>query len=60
MEEHPPGGERRLHDVARAARTADEVLESLVAYEERDDAIQRLEREIIDDRLNKLGSTREA
>lgn len=39
--------------------TIDHVLEALAGYPERDEAIDRLERDLIDERLNRVGSARE-
>jgi hypothetical protein len=44
-------------EVAHAAPACDEVLVALRSYPERDDAIEALERAIIDERLQLLGST---
>ena len=44
-------------EVAHAVPACDEVLVALRSYPERDDAIEALERAIIDERLQLLGST---
>jgi hypothetical protein len=44
-------------EVAHAAAAFDEVLVALRSYPERDEAIEALERAIIDERLHLLGST---
>jgi uncharacterized membrane protein YebE (DUF533 family) len=44
-------------ELARAASAFDEVIVALRSYAERDEAIDELERAIIDERLQLLGST---
>ena len=44
-------------ELAQAASAFDEVLFALREYPERDEAIEELERAIIDERLHLLGST---
>jgi hypothetical protein len=47
----------RPDEVAQAASAFDEVLFALRDYPERDEAIEELERAMIDERLQLLGST---
>lgn len=49
----------RPEDHFRAVRTCNEVLRALEAYDGRDEAIERLELEILDDRLEALLGARE-
>jgi hypothetical protein len=58
----PGGRSMRAHrpeDYFRAVRTCNEVLHALGQYDDRDDAIERLELEIRDDRLEALLGARE-
>lgn len=45
-------------DARRAAKTLDEVLDALAEYPDRDDAVKRLENDLVDERVNRLGSIR--
>ena len=47
-------------DHLRAVRTCNDVLQTLARYPSRDDAIQRLERAVCDERLQALAGAREA
>lgn len=57
LDVRPCQGEGERHFVA--ARLCDEVLAFLAAYDDRDEAIERLELAIMDDRLEALLGARE-
>ena len=50
---------REAEELRSKRDTIDHVLDALARYPERDDAIERLERDLIDERLNRVGSARE-